>query len=120
MVTEFSGSTYSGMHVWLYRELPKASTYSCASCEGPAKQWSNTQTCTDQQWGSSNSTGPDSPWCRHQEHYVPMCVPCHIRHDHRDYHQNRANRVGSIYRCRRCGVAHAKKRGATCPQNFQS
>jgi hypothetical protein len=80
----FAGSTYSGWHVYLWREH-RLGGRPCDACRiSEAKNWSHTNTCSETKWGTTSGSGNrEMAWCPHLHHYVPMCRSCHKMTDAR-------------------------------------
>ena len=70
-------AAYMTVHSRLQAEKGPASAHQCVDCEGRAKDWAFTYTCTDPK-GSRFG-----PYSTDLKHYQPMCRQCHRRFDYK-------------------------------------
>lgn len=74
---------YLASHKQVYRRKGKASGQICAHCGGQAAQWAYDHN------DPNECTGPmvvrnevvELRYSQDAEHYIPLCVPCHVRFD---------------------------------------
>jgi hypothetical protein len=56
---------YCAIHLWIHRNIGKASDFACVDCGKRAQDWSNI----------------DHHYSRDPEDYVPRCKKCHAKYD---------------------------------------
>lgn len=71
--------TYVAMHIRVAKARGSAKLQDCILCSEPAQEWAYDGDDPDEVLGFSY--GYWMSFSRDIEHYVPMCVRCHRRHD---------------------------------------
>lgn len=72
---------YTGVHERLRKQRGPASNHPCQRCGKPATQWAYDHNDPAELKGRRGPHTPYSPYSLNPEHYIPLCGPCHSRHD---------------------------------------
>ena len=64
--------------------LGKAEHHSCVDCDGKADEWSYVGDCPEQLYDGVHP----SPYCLHDQHYIPRCRRCHRQYDSKEVHSS--------------------------------
>lgn len=76
---------YMQAHDRVRRSRGKASEHPCQHCMKPAEQWAYDHADPDERSEIQVDRGGEPSTLTYSldlEHYVPLCIPCHLRFDH--------------------------------------